>query len=88
MSLVYYMSIVHGVLHPRPVMQSCPSHLDSTFSVETENLVKGVGPGAPPGEHHAETDSLGEAGDSADGKGVDGALLGEELADELRGNSC
>lgn len=33
MSLVYYMSIVHGVLHPRPVMQSCPSRLESNIQL-------------------------------------------------------
>ena len=48
-------------------------------------LVEGVGAGSPVGEEQAETDSLEDAGNSADGDGVHGALLGDDLGDNLLG---
>ena len=48
-------------------------------------LVEGVGAGSPVGEEQAEADSLEHAGNSADGDGVHGALLGDDLGDNLLG---
>lgn len=39
--------------------------------------------GSPPGEEEGETDSLEDAGEAADEDGVEWALLGENLCDEL-----
>lgn len=41
------------------------------------------GAGAPVGQEHAEADGLEDAGKSADGDGVERALLGQYLSDEL-----
>ena len=46
-------------------------------------LVKGVGASAPPGEEHAQADRLKDTSQGADGDGVDGTLLGDDLGDEL-----
>jgi hypothetical protein len=46
-------------------------------------LVEGVGAGSPVGEEHAETDGLEDAGKSTNGDGVHGALLGDDLGDNL-----
>ncbi len=46
-------------------------------------LVEGVGAGSPPSKDQAEADRLEDAGESADGDGVEGAFLGEDLGDEL-----
>lgn len=46
-------------------------------------LVKGVGPCAPVGEEHAETNSFEETADNGDGDGVDWAFLGDDLCDDL-----
>ena len=48
-------------------------------------LVEGVGAGSPVGEEQAEADSLEDAGNSADGDGVHGTLLGDDLGDDLLG---
>lgn len=37
----------------------------------------------PPGHEHAEADGLEDAGKSTNGDGVERALLGEDLGDEL-----
>lgn len=42
------------------------------------------GRGAPPGEHHGHADRLKDAGKATDGDGVERALLGEELCNDLR----
>jgi hypothetical protein len=59
---------------------SKPPKLHST----REHLLEGVGAGAPVGEEQGETDSLEDAGNSADGDGVKRALLGDDLGDDLR----
>ncbi len=46
-------------------------------------LVEWVGAGAPPGHEHGETDSLEDAGKSADSNGVERAFFGEDLCNEL-----
>lgn len=50
------------------------------------HLIEGVGAGSPVGEEQAEADGLKDAGKSADGDGVHGALLGNDLGDDLE--SC
>jgi len=50
---------------------------------EARRLVEGVGAGSPVGEEHAESDSLERAGKSTNGNGVHGALLSEDLGDNL-----
>lgn len=47
------------------------------------SLVEGVGTGSPPGEEQAKADGLEHAGHGANGNGIEGTLLGEDLADEL-----
>ena len=54
-------------------------------------LVKRVGAGTPVGEEHAEADRLEDAGESTNGNGVEGTLLGEDLGDDRwssRGEDC
>ena len=46
-------------------------------------LVEGVGPGAPPGEEDGQAKRLEEFRGDADADGVEGALLREDLGDEL-----
>jgi hypothetical protein len=46
-------------------------------------LVEGVGAGSPVGEEQAEADGLQYTGNSADGDGVHGTLLGDNLGDDL-----
>ena len=48
-----------------------------------ETALERVGPGAPPGEEDGEADGLEDAGEGADGDGVEWALLGHDLGDEL-----
>ena len=55
------------------------------YHYRARRLVEGVGAGSPVGEEQAETDSLEDAGKSADGDGVHGALLGDDLGDNLLG---
>lgn len=50
-------------------------------------LVEWVGAGAPPGHEHGEADGLEDAGEGTDGDGVERALLGEDLGDELEKGS-
>ena len=50
----------------------------------TIDLLERVGAGAPPGEEHGQTDGLKDASQGADGDGVERALFGEDLGDELR----
>ena len=52
---------------------------------QARRLIEGVGAGSPVGEEQAETDGLKDAGKSADGDGVHGALLGDDLGDNLLG---
>lgn len=40
--------------------------------------------GSPPGEEEGETDGLEDAGKTADEDGVEWALLGEDLCNELK----
>jgi hypothetical protein len=49
----------------------------------TRRLVEGVGAGSPVGKEHAETDSLEDTGNGANGDGVQRALLSEDLGDDL-----
>jgi hypothetical protein len=51
--------------------------------VISRRLVEGVGAGSPVGEEERETDGLHTAGESTDGNGVERALLGEDLGDNL-----
>ena len=44
---------------------------------------EGVGPGAPPGQDHAETHGLNNAAESADADDLERTVLGDDLADEL-----
>jgi len=46
------------------------------------HLVKGVGPGAPPGHEHAQSDSLEDLGGEADTDGVERPPLAEDLDQE------
>lgn len=46
-------------------------------------LVEWVGAGSPPPEDQAEANGLEDAGESADGDGVERAFLSEDLGDEL-----
>ena len=55
------------------------------YHYRARRLVEGVGAGSPVGEEQAETDSLEHAGNSADGDGVHGTLLGDDLGDDLLG---
>lgn len=48
-----------------------------------ECLVEGVGASSPPGEEQAEADGLEHSAHGADGNGIKGPLLGEDLTDEL-----
>jgi hypothetical protein len=54
-----------------------------TYTQRRSDLVKGVGAGAPPGEEQAETDSLKGTSQGTDSNGVERALLGYELGDNL-----
>lgn len=47
------------------------------------DVVKEVGAGSPVAKEQAEADGLEDAGESANGNGVEGALFGEDLGDEL-----
>ncbi len=47
------------------------------------DVVQEVGAGSPVAKEQAEADGLKDAGESADGNGVEGALFGEDLGDEL-----
>ena len=49
-------------------------------------LVEWVGAGAPPGQEQGEADGLEDAGKSSDCDGVERALLGGDLSDELLDN--
>ena len=55
------------------------------YHYRERRLVEEVGAGSPVGEEQAEADSLEHAGNSADGDGVHGALLGDDLGDNLLG---
>ena len=55
------------------------------YHYRARRLVEGVGAGSPVGEEQAEADSLEHAGNSADVDGVHGALLGDDLGDDLLG---
>ena len=46
-------------------------------------LLKGVGPCSPPGEEDREADRLENLGEDADTDGLEGALLDEDLVEEL-----
>lgn len=50
----------------------------------TTHLVEWVRAGSPPGEEKGQTDGLKGAGKGADGHGVEWALLGDDLSDELQ----
>lgn len=63
---------------------SFPSHRPGTSSLVCWwHLREGVGPGAPPGQKQRQANRLEDLGRSADGNGVDGALLGENLVEVL-----
>lgn len=47
------------------------------------DLVEGVGAGAPVGEEHGEANGLKDSSKSSDGDGVERALLGDDLGDNL-----
>lgn len=49
----------------------------------TRRLVEGVGAGTPVGEEHAQANSLEDAGNGTNGNCVNGALLGDNLGDDL-----
>lgn len=53
------------------------------FKWPTKSLVEGVGASSPPGQEQAESDGLEHSGHGANGNGIEGTLLGEDLADEL-----
>lgn len=50
---------------------------------DTTHLVEWVGAGSPPGEEERQADGLKGAGKCADSDGIEWALLGEDLSDEL-----
>lgn len=54
-----------------------------THSNQADDLLEWVGAGTPPGEEHAETDSLEHAGNNTNGDSVEWALLGDDGGDEL-----
>jgi len=63
-------------------------HASHTQSKARENpsircLVEGVGASSPVGEEHAESNSLHDAGKSTNSNSVDGALLSQDLGDDL-----
>lgn len=64
-----------------PVFPKC---VHASIASANNPLVERVGAGAPPDEEHGQTDGLEHAGKGADGDGVERALLGEDLGDELR----
>ena len=72
---------IHQTIHS--ITNSTWCHLPARSFYSTEHLVEGVGAGAPVREEHAEAHGLEDAGQSTDGNGVEGALLGEDLGDEL-----
>lgn len=45
--------------------------------------VERVRPCAPPGQEQRQTNGLHDSGESSDGNGIEWALLGEDLSDEL-----
>lgn len=53
------------------------------MSMEPRRLVEWVGASSPPGEEHAQADSLEDASEGTNSDSVHGALLGEDLRDEL-----
>ena len=55
------------------------------MNIRRIRLVEGVGAGSPVGEEEGETDGLHDAGDGTDGDGIERALLGDDLGDDLRG---
>lgn len=64
-------------------MPPCRAAILHLHYLNKGNLVKGVGAGSPVSEEQAEADSLKDAGGSADEDGVERALLGENLGDDL-----
>ena len=63
-------------------------HTPPSFHVRyhATDLVEWVGAGAPPCQEDGQTNSLEDAGKSADGNGVEWAFLSEDLCDELSKN--
>ena len=51
---------------------------------DSTSLVEGVGPGSPPGEEHGQAHRLEQLGGDTDTDGIEGALLGEGLGEELQ----
>lgn len=51
--------------------------------ITPNDLLEGVGAGAPPGEEHGETDGLEDLGSQTDGDGVEGTSLSEDLGEKL-----
>ena len=71
---------------PSPLSIANPprqSPSSETLLAAAGSLVKGVGAGSPVGEEQAQANSLEDAGQSADGNGVEWAPLREDLRDEL-----
>jgi hypothetical protein len=51
--------------------------------MEARRLVEGVGAGSPVGKEQAEADGLEDTGNGTDSDGVERALLGDDLGDDL-----
>lgn len=60
-----------------------PKLLHRAIKCNGRSLVERRRPCAPVGQEQAEADSLEDAGKSANGNGVERALLGENLGDDL-----
>jgi len=72
--------------HEIPFLRSPDRCFNHSYSFQTNNLVEWVGAGTPVGEEDGETDGLHDAGDNTDGDGVEWALLGDNLGDDLKGS--
>ncbi len=66
------------VRHPRAIHQPCRHS-----QLNGGGLVKGVGPGAPPGEEAREADRLEHLGNDVEADGVDGPLLDEQIVEVM-----
>lgn len=71
-----------------PVLARGPQLFCALASTNHKGLVKRVVAGTPVGQDQAETDSLENTGKSADGDRIEGALLCEDLRDELERTSA
>lgn len=92
MQYIYCIALQPCAVQYLPKTSPCFSARATTFcalaSTNHKGLVKWVVAGTPVGQDQAETDSLENTGKSADGDRIEGALLCEDLRDELERRSA